>query len=76
MTYLGHSLLYDVKVDWLDLEVRAPAIEAEHRFQPGDQVSVWWDRRSDWLLPADGSLTAHAPDDLDYSDPDGSGDDA
>lgn len=49
-TYLGHSLVYDVKVDWIDLEIRSNTIAPEDRFQPGDDVSVWWDRTSDWVV--------------------------
>ncbi len=48
--YLGHAVDYHVSVDWIDLEVRAPAIGAHGRFQPGDDVSVWWDRSSNWVV--------------------------
>jgi spermidine/putrescine transport system ATP-binding protein len=50
MTYLGHALDYTVKIGWIDLEVRADAVHAEQRFQPGDEVAVWWDRTSDWIV--------------------------
>ncbi|MDH3299494.1 MAG: ABC transporter ATP-binding protein [Acidimicrobiia bacterium] len=48
--YLGHALDYHVSVDWIDLEVRAPAVGSHGRFRPGDEVSVWWDRSSNWVV--------------------------
>ena len=48
--YLGHAVDYHVSVDWIDLEVRAPAIGSHGRFGPGDEVSVWWDRSSNWVV--------------------------
>jgi spermidine/putrescine transport system ATP-binding protein len=50
-SYLGHSLLYQVKVDWMTLEVRSETVPAERRFEPGDEVAVWWDRTADWVVP-------------------------
>ena len=58
-TYLGHSLVYEVKVDWIDLEVRANTVAAPYRFGPGDEVSVWWDRTSDWVVPDDPAMEIH-----------------
>jgi len=50
--YLGHAVDYVVKVDWIDLEVRAnPAAD---RLAPGDEVAIWWDRTADWVVPDDG----------------------
>jgi len=49
-TYLGHAVDYHVNVDWIDLEVRAPATSGDGRFQPGDEVSVWWDHNSSWVV--------------------------
>ncbi|MEM7095757.1 MAG: ABC transporter ATP-binding protein [Actinomycetota bacterium] len=49
-TYLGHSMVYEVSVDWIDLEVRTPMVGAESRQAPGDPVSIWWDRQADWLV--------------------------
>jgi len=49
-TYLGHAIDYHVNVDWIDLEVRAPAVTSSRRFTPGDEVSVWWDRHSNWVV--------------------------
>ncbi len=60
MTYLGHSLLYSVKIDWIDLEVRSPLVPADARLQPGDEVSVWWDRTADWVVPDDDGVS-HEP---------------
>ena len=51
MSYLGHSLLYQVQVDFMSLEVRSETVSSEHRFRPGDEVSVWWDRTADWVVP-------------------------
>jgi spermidine/putrescine transport system ATP-binding protein len=49
-SYLGHSMVYEVSIDWIDLEVRTPMVLSEDRFAPGSEVAVWWDRRSDWLV--------------------------
>ncbi len=49
-SYLGHSMVYEVSIDWIDLEVRTPMVLSEERFAPGSEVAVWWDRRSDWLV--------------------------
>ncbi len=48
--YLGHAIDYHVSVDWIDLEVRAPAVASAARYRPGDEVSVWWDRSSNWVV--------------------------
>ncbi len=58
-TYLGHSVIYDVKIDWIDLEVRCLPERAGGRFRPGDEVAVWWDRTSDWVVPDDAELEIH-----------------
>jgi len=58
-TYLGHSIVYDVKVDWMNLEVRTNPSAAEARFAAGDDVAVWWDRTSDWVVPDDPALEIH-----------------
>lgn len=50
VTYLGHAIDYVVKIGWIDLEVRGDATAGTHRFTAGDQVSVWWDRASDWVV--------------------------
>lgn len=50
LTYLGHAIDYTIKIDWIDLEVRSDAASADRRFAPGDEVSVWWDRTSDWVV--------------------------
>ncbi len=49
-TYLGHAVDYHVSVDWIDLEVRNPAVAGQKRYRPGDNVSVWWDRASNWVV--------------------------
>lgn len=49
-TYLGHSMVYEVSIDWIELEVRANMVGPEARHGPGDEVVVWWDRSSDWLV--------------------------
>ncbi len=51
MSYLGHSLLYQVQVDLMKLEVRSETVSVEQRFRPGDEVAVWWDRTADWVVP-------------------------
>jgi spermidine/putrescine transport system ATP-binding protein len=54
MQYLGHSLVYRVQIDWIDLEVRTNPVGADDRFRPGDEVAIWWDRTADWVVPGDG----------------------
>ena len=53
MQYLGHSLVYRVKIDWIDLEVRTNPVGVDERFRPGDEVAIWWDRTADWVVPDD-----------------------
>ena len=50
VTYLGHAIDYVVKIGWIDLEVRGDATAGTTRFSAGDEVSVWWDRTSDWVV--------------------------
>ncbi len=50
VTYLGHAIDYVVKIGWIDLEVRGDATAGTHRFIAGDEVSLWWDRASDWVV--------------------------
>lgn len=50
VTYLGHAIDYVVKIGWIDLEVRGDATAGHDRFSAGDEVSVWWDRTSDWVV--------------------------
>jgi len=54
MNYLGHSHVYTVNVDWMPLEVRTAATPTSVRFEPGSEVAIWWDRRSDWVVPDEG----------------------
>jgi len=50
VNYLGHAIDYVVKIGWIDLEVRGEAIAGRDRYVAGDEVSVWWDRHSDWVV--------------------------
>ena len=50
VTYLGHAIDYVIKIGWIDLEVRGDATAGIQRFAAGDDVSVWWDRASDWVV--------------------------
>lgn len=50
-TYLGHAIIYNVAIDWIDLEVRTDNVPNNERFAIGDDVAVWWDRHSDWVVP-------------------------
>ena len=54
VTYLGHSHVYTVSVDWMPLEVRTNATPTSVVYEPGSQVAIWWDRRSDWVVPDEG----------------------
>ena len=54
VNYLGHSYVYTVNVDWMPLEVRTAATPATSAFDPGAEVAIWWDRRSDWVVPDEG----------------------
>jgi len=54
VTYLGHSHVYTVAVDWMPLEVRTNATPTSVVHAPGSQVAIWWDRRSDWVVPDEG----------------------
>ncbi len=54
VTYLGHSHVYTVAVDWMPLEVRTNATPTSVVYEPGSQVGIWWDRRSDWVVPDEG----------------------
>ena len=54
VNYLGHSHVYTIDVDWMPLEVRTNATPASVVYEPGSEVSIWWDRRSDWLVPDEG----------------------
>ena len=52
--YLGHSHVYTVNVDWMPLEVRTNATPTSIKHEPGSEVAIWWDRRSDWVVPDEG----------------------
>ena len=52
--YLGHSHVYTVDVAWMPLEVRENATPTSVKFEPGTEVAIWWDRRSDWIVPDEG----------------------
>lgn len=54
VNYLGHSHVYTVNVDWMPLEVRTAATPTTTVYEPGTEVSIWWDRRSDWIVPDEG----------------------
>ncbi len=54
MNYLGHSHVYTVGVDWMPLEVRTNATPTSIKYEPGTEVAIWWDRRSDWVVPDEG----------------------
>lgn len=62
-TYLGHSLVYHVDVEWIQLEVRADAIPNERRFRPGDPVTVSWLAETGWVIPDDRSSVSDNVDD-------------
>ena len=54
VVYLGHSHVYTVEVDWMPLEVRTNATPTSAVHAPGSNVAIWWDRRSDWVVPDEG----------------------
>ena len=43
VTYLGNSLVYAIKLDWMDLEVREENRPGTDFHQPGTQITVSWD---------------------------------
>jgi len=43
VTYLGNSLVYGIKLDWMDLEVREENRPGTDFHQPGTQITVSWD---------------------------------
>ena len=57
VVYLGHSHVYTVEVDWMPLEVRTNATPSSVVHGPGTEVSIWWDRASDWVVPDEGRST-------------------
>jgi len=57
VVYLGHSHVYTVDVDWMPLEVRTNATPSSVVHEPGTEVSIWWDRASDWVVPDEGHGT-------------------
>ena len=43
VTYLGNSLVYGIKLDWMELEVREENRPGTDFHQPGTQITVSWD---------------------------------
>ena len=43
VTYLGNALVYHVKLDWMEIEVRDESRRSADRFDAGDAVQVSWD---------------------------------
>jgi len=43
VTYLGNALVYRVKLDWMEIEVRDENAPGAARFAIGDDVTVTWD---------------------------------
>ncbi|MEM9748204.1 MAG: ABC transporter ATP-binding protein [Actinomycetota bacterium] len=71
-TYLGHSMVYAVSVDWMRLEVRSPDVAPDQRHTPGSAVDVWWERGVDHLVPIDDSVAdSSVYDELDAIDASG-----
>jgi spermidine/putrescine transport system ATP-binding protein len=52
VTYLGSALAYQVAVGWTDIEVRCEPGRYDERLTAGDEVTVWWDRRANWVVAA------------------------
>jgi spermidine/putrescine transport system ATP-binding protein len=42
MTFLGSSVVYLVRLDWMTLEVRSENRPGQMRHGVGDEVSLWW----------------------------------
>ena len=52
-TYLGDSIVYDVAIDWMHLEVRHENDPAQSRFDPGAEVFVSWHPGAATVVPND-----------------------
>jgi spermidine/putrescine transport system ATP-binding protein len=52
-TYLGDSIVYDVAIDWMHLEVRHENDPAQARFDPGAEVFVSWHPEAATVVPND-----------------------
>ena len=50
VTYLGNSLVYGIKLDWMDLEVREENRPGTDFHQPGTQSTVSWDPEASSLV--------------------------
>ncbi len=57
VTYLGTDRIYDVALDWMELEVREGNRPGSGRFVEGDRVNVIWEPDSVAVVPDDGSST-------------------
>jgi spermidine/putrescine transport system ATP-binding protein len=53
VTYLGDSIVYEVAIDWMHLEVRHENDPAQRRFDPGADVYVSWHPEAATVVPND-----------------------
>ncbi len=44
VTYLGNAIVYEIELDWMRIDVREANRPGMERLDPGDPVSVSWDR--------------------------------
>jgi len=42
VTYLGNALVYEVRLDWMEVEIRDENTPGARRFAPGEEVTVSW----------------------------------
>jgi len=50
-TYLGNALVYDVMLDWMEVEIRDENTPGRQRFGAGDEVTVSWRPDSVSVVP-------------------------
>ena len=50
VSYLGNALIYRVVLPWTEVEVRREHEADGERLTAGEEVSIWWDPRVNWVV--------------------------